>query len=756
MTIIEPDFNFNLRATTGSVLFFADKYNAMNRFTKILLLTTLSINCAFGQSPVDTLREQILEGISIDAQRENIRRLPTIQGTYLWSGKKNEVIDLQSTDANIAEKIPRQIFAKVPGVFVYDMDGAGNQTNISTRGLDAHRGWEFNVRADGIMTNSDVYGYPASHFSLPLEAVGRIELVRGAGALQYGAQFGGLLNYVIKEPDTTRAFGLETINAAGSYGLLSNYTAVGGKVGQLQYYAYYSRRVSNGYRKNGESDYDGQGLVLKYRPSKNVVFRAELLRSNYLYHIPGPLTDAQFQANPRQSTRSRNYFNPEIYVPSLSAEWQIAPRTRLQWTASAVLGDRRSVQFDRLATIGDTINRATNAYAGRQVDIDKFHSYNTELRLLQEYSLLGHSSALAAGVQYINNDMNRQQQGRGTTGSDYDLSISAAGWGRDMHLKSRNIAVFAENKFQLTRQLSVSPGFRLESGDSRMSGNISYLPPPEVANIIEHRFPLFGLNAEYRLKPAQNLYAGWSQSYRPVIFKDIIPGNAYERADKDLEDAFGNTVELGWRGANRHFKWDVTAFSMRYNNRLGSLAQYEGTLDTFVLFRTNIGDSRTNGLELFVEYRFQLSDQVTASLFTSTAYLDARYLGDSIRINKDHNASIKGKRVESVPEWISRNGVNVRYKGLSVSVLYSYTADSYANPLNTEVPSADGAVGRVPAYGLLDVNATFHASNRLTLRLNCNNVTDRQYFTKRPALYPGAGVWPSDGRSINASVGLTF
>jgi Fe(3+) dicitrate transport protein len=32
-----------------------------------------------------------------------------------------------------------------------------------------------------------------------------------------------------------------------------------------------------------------------------------------------------FEAHPRQSTRSRNYFNPEIYVPSLGAEWKISP-----------------------------------------------------------------------------------------------------------------------------------------------------------------------------------------------------------------------------------------------------------------------------------------------------------------------------------------------------------------------------------------------------------------------------------------------
>ncbi len=196
------------------------------------------------------------------------------------------MIQVQRLDANIAEKTPRQIFAKVPGVFVYDMDGTGNQTNISTRGLDAHRGWEFNIRKNGIITNSDMYGYPASHYSMPMEAVERIEIVRGTGSLQYGAQFGGMLNYVSKRPDTTRAVSFESINTIGSFNMLSTYSAISGKVGKFQYYAYYNKRVSNGYRRDSRTDFDAQSVMLIYTPSSSVRLKAEVARSNYVYRYP--------------------------------------------------------------------------------------------------------------------------------------------------------------------------------------------------------------------------------------------------------------------------------------------------------------------------------------------------------------------------------------------------------------------------------------------------------------------------------------
>ncbi|MGE3772862.1 MAG: TonB-dependent receptor plug domain-containing protein, partial [Gammaproteobacteria bacterium] len=187
------------------------------------------------------------------ARRNAIERLPSIDGVQIFSGKKTEVIDPTTIDANLTLKNPREIFAKVPGVFVYDMDGTGNQMNIATRGLDPHRGWEFNIRKDGFITNSDMYGYPASHFSLPMEAVERIELVRGTGALQYGAQFGGMLNYVTKRPGPEEGLSFETNNSIGSFGTLGTYNAVGGRFGPADFYAYYRNRDSDGYRDNADT-----------------------------------------------------------------------------------------------------------------------------------------------------------------------------------------------------------------------------------------------------------------------------------------------------------------------------------------------------------------------------------------------------------------------------------------------------------------------------------------------------------------------
>jgi Fe(3+) dicitrate transport protein len=720
----------------------------------LIIFSSIVLN-VFAQDQVDTIHTKRLEEIVVKGQRlSDLGRLSETEGTRLWSGKKNEVINLQSLNANIAEKTGRQIFAKVPGVFVYDMDGSGNQMNISTRGLDPHRGWEFNIRRNGAITNSDMYGYPASHYSMPMEAVERIELVRGTGSLQYGAQFGGMLNYVTKKPDSTKSFSLESITSVGSYGLLSSYLAASGKIGKIQYMTYYTKRLSDGYRQNRDTDYDAQSFQLTYSPTAQLKLTAELSRSKYIYHLPGALTDAEFNEDPRQSSRSRNYYSPEIYVPSLRMDWSLGNRTKLLLQTSAILGHRNSVMFDKPANVVDAIDPITLEYAPRQVDIDNYHSYTTELRMLHNYSLFGRTSNLVAGVQYMNNDLHRQQQGKGTAGTDYDLTLTQPGFGRDMHLKSNNVALFVENKFQLTEQLSVTPGVRVESGESAMTGVISYYDPQGVPNTIKHKFPLLGINAQYKVRNGNSFYAGWSQAYRPVIFKDIVPSSVYEITNKNLKDAYGFNAEAGFRGQASRLRWDIGVFRVQYKNRMGSQATYDAN-NVFYLYRTNIGNSLTDGAEIFTEYQIRNLKKISFSVFTSTAFMNGRYTDAQVR-SGDTNVDVSGNKLESVPEVITRNGLSLGTKKASLSFLYSYVGDSFADALNTIEPSANGAVGLVPGYGLFDINSTFLILNQVTLRVNINNVTNKQYFTKRPSFYPGPGIWSSDGRSLVVSVGFKF
>ena len=692
--------------------------------------------------PPKALKEVIIKGW----QRNDVSRLPDERNGFLAIGKKNEVVSLSGINANVAVKTGRQVFAKIPGVFIYDMDGSGNQVNIATRGLDPHRSWEFNNRQNGVIINSDMYGYPASHYSAPMESYERVEFIRGTGSLQYGSQFGGMINYITKAPDSTKPVSLESIVTVGSLGLMSSYTAISGTYKNFSYNAYYHRRHSDGYRSNSESDATAQFVQLAYRFHPSFSLRAEFGRSEYQYHIPGPLNDSMFRVNPTTSTRSRNYFSPDIYVPSITADWKISSSTKILVTASGLFGSRNSVQLDAFATVPDTINRLTEEYKNRQVDIDRFHSRTVEARLLHCYYLGKQQHKLAAGIVYMNNDLHRRQLGKGSRGTNYDLRIEGE-FGRDLHFKTVNVALFAENSFALTSRWTVSPGVRMEMGESEMSGRISYYTVHPLPTVIRHQFVLAGISSQYQLTGDNNVYGGISQAYRPVIFKDIVPASVYEQIDKNLKDAFGYNAEIGVRGKLfKRLQYDVSLFQVLYKNRMGAIVMEDAAGQPFV-FRTNVGDARTSGAEVFMQYRFPVTTKLYAGLFTSTTYTHAHYINGQIA-DGSTNKSIRGNRVEAVPDWITRNGLEILYKGFSGTILYSYTSSTFSDPLNTVIPPATGAKGLTPGYGIWDVNVSCFINSKFTVKAGVSNLFDKQYFTKRPTFYPGSGIWPSDGRSM--------
>ena len=87
----------------------------MNRllFISIFLLIVAT---AFGQTRTDTIKTRELKAVTVEGSRisQDIQRLEPIQGTYIYAGKKTEVIDMTQKNVAMTEKYGRQIFAKIP------------------------------------------------------------------------------------------------------------------------------------------------------------------------------------------------------------------------------------------------------------------------------------------------------------------------------------------------------------------------------------------------------------------------------------------------------------------------------------------------------------------------------------------------------------------------------------------------------------------------------------------------------------------
>ena len=168
------------------VVFYLEGYNLLsNLYNSNLSVLNESENIRLFPK-VETLSEVIVRGNL--KKIFQIKRMEDIEGTRIYAGKKNEVILLDVSMANLASNNARQIYNQIPGLNIYQNDDAGLQLNIGGRGLNPNRTANFNTRQNNYDISADALGYPESYYTPPAEGLEEIQIIRGAASLQYGTQ----------------------------------------------------------------------------------------------------------------------------------------------------------------------------------------------------------------------------------------------------------------------------------------------------------------------------------------------------------------------------------------------------------------------------------------------------------------------------------------------------------------------------------------------------------------------------------------
>lgn len=687
-------------------------------------------------------------------------RLPEVEDFRINAGRKNEVIRLGEIDANLAMNNSRQIFGRTPGISIWENDGSGIQLGVASRGLSPNRSWEFNVRMNGYDITPDPMGYPEAYFTPPMEVVENIEIIRGASSLQYGPQFGGLMNFVLRKPDPSTQFTAESINTVGSNGLFSTFNYIGGTEGKWDYTAYYQKRRGNGWRDNGFFNTDHAHLEVNYAVNNRLKIGTEMTYMTTTSQQPGGLTDAQFAEDPSQSTRSRNWFSTPWFIPSLNADYILSPKSKINFKAFGTIAERNSVGFVQAITTDDNLGN-------RQVDRDFYHTFGTELRFSTAYSLFGKEHNLVSGYRYFKGNIDRQQRGVGNASTDMNFDLVEASYPTDLDFVNTNHAAFVENLFNVTDKLLFTAGLRLENISSNMEGTLKtvngvpQLLTPEQRN---RNFALLGFGGEYHLTKTTELYSNFSQAYRPVLISDLTPPATTDVIDSNLQDARGFNFDLGYRGNIGTFlNFDASYFYLNYADRIGTITQTAADGTRFQ-FRTNLGESVSQGVEAFVEF-----DPITAFVgnssigyihfFASLAFVHAEYQ-DFERTTVSNGeivvSNLAGNRVENAPRKINRYGATYRYKDFSMTWQLSDIGETFSDATNSVEPNAAATSGLIPAYVVQDLSAGYTHKKKYTLKSGVNNLADEAYFTRRAGGYPGPGIMPAEGRTFYMSFGVKF
>lgn len=688
--------------------------------------------------------------------KSDYQQMPEVVGTSIYAGKKNALIVLDNVQGNVVNNTMRQVLAKVPGIHIWESDPSGIQVGIAARGLSPNRSWEFNIRQNGYDIAADPFGYPEAYYNPQLQAVQRIEVVRGQGALQYGPQFGGLVNYILRNgSEINKEIAFESQQTVGSNALFNSYNAIGGKKGRWHYYSFFDHRNGDGWRSNSRYFTNSAYGTATYYFSPAISLTAELMRSHIRSQQPGGLTDQQAASAPDQSLRSRNWFDITWTTPALIFNWQINEHTRWNTKLFATIGNRNSVGYLQSILVPDSINPATLQYNNRVVNLDQYRNTGLESRIITTYTIGKAEQTLSGGIRLYTGVTKREADGKGTTGTDYDVDI-IGNFPRDIAFRSYNAAVFIENIFRLTPKWLLIPGVRYEWLKGTAAGINGYTTSGTailLQNIARSRsFLLAGIGTEYHITSSTEIYGNITQAYRPIQFANLQAPPTTDIVDQDLKDSKGYNIDLGYRGKIRNYlQFDISIYYLKYNNRIGTV-----TVNATPAYRliTNVGSSNSRGIESYIEFNpwraFSKSTKADIILFASYSYTKARYGTD----HKD--AATRGKKVENAPEHIFRSGISAGYKKVLLTTQISYVGETFSDANNTKQPLANGNTGLIPSYMVTDVTLTCKFTKALNLKAGINNLFNKGYFTRRAGGYPGPGVLPADGRTFFLSAGFSL
>jgi len=747
-TDAQGNYSFTTDKKEIALVIYAPNYEVIEQTVNITGATQLDFQLA----PLT----QTLNAVQIKARKEQIfklKRLKDVEGTAIYAGKKTEVVLLENSTANLATNNARQIYNQVAGLNIFQNDDAGLQLNIGGRGLDPNRTANFNTRQNGYDISADVLGYPESYYSPASEGLKEIQVIRGAASLQYGTQFGGLINFVMKEPVEDTPLELLTRNTLGSNKLYTNFTSVSGTAGKWSYYTFFNYKKGDGFRPNSQFESKNVYSHLGYTFNDKTKISGELTYLRYLAQQAGGLTDAQFNNDPYQSNRERNWFKVDWLLYNVRLDHQFSEHTNFSLSAFGLDASRKSIGFRS--------NRVSQVDPGgpRDLIVGNFNNYGFEARLVSSYTWAGRDATFLIGSKYYR-AQNSSEQGPGSDGRGADFDFRTDEFPNfstqnKYDYPNRNLSVFGENIFYVNEKFSLTPGFRLEYIKTESDGYFQRINTDAAGNVIlnerveqdavnERSFVLLGLGSSYKKSKALEFYGNISQNYRSVTFNDISTVNPAFQIDPDIQDEKGFTVDLGARGTYQDYiSYDINVFGLSYQDRIGFVIQ-ESQDGNVKIFRTNVGDAFLYGLESLVDLNLRKlwlgnNRDYNLNFFINTSYIKSEY-------THSNENGVEGKQVEFVPELNLKTGITAGYKNLLTSLQYSYLSQQFTDATNSTQANQSGVIGAIPSYDILDFSASYRYKN-YKLEAGVNNLLNNSYFTRRATGYPGPGIIPSPNRN---------
>jgi Fe(3+) dicitrate transport protein len=593
-----------------------------------------------------------------------------------------------------------------PGVHIKGEEETAVVANIGIRGLSASD-YKTLILEDGVPIAPGLFVGNGRYYNPRIQRMDEIEVLKGAAALRYGPNtIGGVINYKTRDPID----GFAVSGRVGSHNYREATLEAGGATpsGEARAGLMYTRASSDGFQ---DKDFDMQDLMVKAGMALGdnqwlgVKFTYYENDANISYRglFPG-----EYRAGAQHNPAPDDYFLTDRKSLDINHMWEIRPgmnlSTVLYW--SEMVRDYWRFGVDTAASNAAGSWVYTNTVNGNNRAFDRI---GMDSRLTVANTLFGVRGEAEIGVRIMQEEMDDQAVAA-TRANPRSGTVTA-----DRKDSATSYALFAQNRFDVTDNLSITPGLRIESYEQERedlrnsanngdSSNTEYLP---------------GIGATYKLNPAAQLYGSVYKAFSPPLnAQSIVTG-----VDQQLDAENSINVEFGVRGSRGALRYEFTAFQMDFDNQI-TPAISAG------LANANAGSTLHRGLEGALGYRWNNGFSVDGNLtwIPVSEYRENR--GGGID---------KGNRLPYSPELLANLSLGYTSGPVNAALSWHYVDEQFGDGQNN-VPITQTGIwgGRIASHYTVDLTGSYDVNKQLRLFGAIKNLTDERYIAGlRQGIYAG-------------------
>ena len=598
----------------------------------------------------------------------------------------------------------------MPGVNYIDEDGRGLRPGIGLRGIDPARNSNTLVVIDGKIPIGQSYSDMGGYYMMPVGAIESIEVIKGASPALYGSgSIGGVVNIITKkgaaQPYTNLNLQYGNHNALN----IGVETVGNTNEGAMNYYAGFHRRQGDGFRKS-RSRYavnDFTGNVTTKVGEKNE-WRFFVNGFTEYSDTPGGLSQAQWDADPEQSVNPHDFFEARRFSTAVSYKRLFDENNSL---TTSLYGSylKRDWWLDNRNT--DATKRKFTSALRDIPSLGLFSDYE------RTNTLFGKENKLLAGVR-LHTDIT------------HDVSVAGDKMGvkeGKTNANSANTVAVVEgyvfDEFHITDKFHIDPAVRYTFVNYDKEDYFRN----QWDNTNEDAF-IYSLGLFYKFSDDYRAYLTYSKGYKMPKIREAFVTNG------DLDAEKSNNYELGLR--TTPVDWlevELAAYILDFDHKIFN----EGGL-------LNNGDKALHrGIE------------VSGSIYPIEGL--KLYGSGAIQKATIEYGMYKGNIVPYAPHYTATAGAKYQFTlgegTLTLNSYANFVSSQFSDKKNTEIGSADGNVGAIPKFFLLNATANYNIK-KWNVNLNALNLLNRKYFTTRHRAW--GGIMPAATISVLAGVGYQF